>query len=494
MKREILRMEGICKQFSGVEVLKNVSFDLLAGEVHALVGENGAGKSTLMNVLSGMLRPDSGRILLDGEEKEMLSPAVAIRNGIGLVPQELNIIPDISVAENIFVGLPNLGRFGMVDWKKNNSRAEEILGQLDTGIDVRCRAGDLSVAQLQLVQIARTLAFGAKVIILDEPTASLTYQEINELFRILRELKKKGTSFIFISHRMSEIEEISDRVTVMRDGTKISTSRTEDTNTREIIAQMAGKEVEFKRVDREYHGESVALEVRGLSMGKWYRDVSFKVYKGEIFGVGGLVGAGRTEVMLTLFGVYKPDSGEIFYNGEPVRIRKPMDAIRLGIGYLPEERRSQSIFPGNSIRSNMTMLVLSQLFRRGTIQRQQEANITQDMIQKLEIKATSMEQEINKLSGGNQQKVIFGRWIEKNMDLLMLDEPTRGIDVRAKSEIHKLMRTLADQGKTIIVVSSELEELVNVSDRIMVMNEGRIKGIVKAGQTTPKEILDIALA
>jgi len=493
VEKEVLRMEKIYKKFPGVYALQNVNLNLYSGEVHALVGENGAGKSTLMNVLSGMIKLDSGEIYIEGVKKDILSPTDALASSIGLVPQELNIIPEISIAENIYLGLQNKEKSFRIDWNDTYAKAGKIMRDLGVDIDVRQKAYTCSVAQLQFVQIARILAFGAKILILDEPTASLTFQECKDLFEIINKLKANGTGIIFISHHLEEVIEIADRVTVMRDGEKVDTKNLADTNIKEIISKMAGQEVIFSKFDRDFESDTVVLEVKDLCRENEFNNVSFSVKKGEIFGIGGLVGAGRTEVMLTLFGAYPADSGSVYINQKKAKIKSPKDAIELGIGYLPEERRAQGIFPEMSIRENLTMPVLSKLFHHGVINRKEQNKITEKYIDYLEIKTPSIEKEIRDLSGGNQQKVIFGRWIERDLDILLLDEPTRGIDVRAKEEIHKLINSLASEGKTIVVVSSEIEELINICDRIMVMNEGRVTGVLDAKSVNQKDILDLAL-
>lgn len=493
MSQEILRMEHIHKRFPGVYALNDVSFNLRTGEIHALVGENGAGKSTLMNVLMGMHTADEGDIYLNGIKTKITSPAFAIHNSIGMVPQELNIIPDVSVAENIFLGIQNR-RNGIIDWKTTYKKAADIMNELGAPIDVRAKAKECNMAQLQLVQIGRTLAFGAKILILDEPTASLTFQEIRDLFVIIRKLKERGHGIIFISHHMDEIEEISDRVTVMRDGRTVDTLPMQETSIPEMIDKMAGQKVVLSKFDRGFSSDDVILEVENLTLEPLFRNVSFEVRRGEILGVGGLVGAGRTEVMRAIFGDFTPETGTIRINGKEHKFRQVQDAIDAGIGYLPEERRAQAIFPILSVRENLTMPILARLAKSGRINRIDQKSITEKYVRQLEIKTPSIEKEIKDLSGGNQQKVIFGRWIEKDLDILILDEPTRGIDVRAKDEIHKLIHTLAEQGKTIIIISSETEELINIADRIMVMNEGEVRGFLDTKDASANEVLSMALS
>lgn len=493
MRNSVLEMKGIHKRFPGVYALKDVNFSLKPREVHSLVGENGAGKSTLMNVLMGIIHPDSGEIILNGSKTTIDSPSFAIRNSIGMVPQELNVVPDISIAENIFMGIPNLKGKMFLDWKETFVAAKKLLDGLGCNIDVHEQAANCTVAQLQMVQIARALAFGARILIFDEPTASLTYQETRELFAIIDKLKAGGAGIIFISHHLEEVMEISDRVSVMRDGELVGCYAISDITISKMISLMAGQEIEFNKLSRNYKSTEIVLKVEGLTSGKHFHDVSFELNKGEILGVGGLVGAGRTEVMLTIFGVLPIDAGEITVNGKKLRVKSPKDAINAGIGYLPEERRTDAIFPQLSIRENITMPILKRIAHKSIVREKDEKGIVENYIRQLEIKAPSGEKIISELSGGNQQKAVFARWIEKDTDILILDEPTRGIDVRAKDEIHKLIISLANQGKSIILVSSETEELLNISDRIMVMNEGEVKKFLDAQDANKNDILNAAL-
>lgn len=493
MNNCILEMNGIHKRFPGVYALKDVCFSLKAGEIHSLIGENGAGKSTLMNVLMGIVQPDRGEIILNNNRIEIDSPSFAIRNSIGMVPQELNIVPEITVAENIFMGMPNLKGKLVLDWKETYVAAERLLQGLGCQINVRKLAANCTVAQLQMVQIARALAFGAKILIFDEPTASLTYQETRDLFRIIKKLKAEGAGIIFISHHLEEVMEISDRVSIMRDGELVGMRSVSDITIPQMIAMMAGQEIVFNKFKREFNGTEVVLEVKELTATKHFQNVSFDLKKGEILGVGGLVGAGRTEVMLAIFGVLSIESGSIIVNGCPLHPKSPRDAIDAGIGYLPEERRADAIFPQLSIRENITMPILNRLAKNNVVHERDERKIVEQYVRQLEIKAPNGEKIISELSGGNQQKAIFARWIEKDTDILILDEPTRGIDVRAKDEIHKLIVKLADTGKSIILVSSEAEELLNISDRIMIMSEGVVKGFLDADTASKNDILNVAL-
>ncbi len=493
MPQEILRMQNIDKRFPGVHALNDVDFNINAGEIHALVGENGAGKSTLMNVLIGSVIPDKGTIEIEGVQHAVSSPSYAIRHGIGMVPQELNIIPEITVAENIFLGIPNK-KHGVINWKETNRRSEALLKDLGCSIDVRSLAKSLNVAELQMVQIARALAFGAKIIILDEPTASLTLQESRALFAIIKRLKDNGAGIVYISHHMEEIMDLSDRVTVMRDGQVVANLLTSQTSVEDLISHMAGEEVVLKKSERKFSSNEVFLQVDGLcSPGRIY-DISFEVYRGEIFGLGGLVGAGRSEVVQAIFGYVPVEKGSIRMDGQAIAPSSPNHAIAAGIGYVPEERRQQAIFPDLSIRENMTIPFLRRLIENGRISLQKQRAITEKYIEELNIKTTDGEKKIKELSGGNQQKVILGRWIAQDLKLLILDEPTRGIDVKAKGEIHNIVRRLADSGLTVIVVSSEMDELINICDRVLVMHEGHMKGIIRTEGITAKDILDTALS
>lgn len=493
MTEYLLTMNQIVKQFPGTLALDHVDFNLKQGEVMALIGENGAGKSTLMNVLMGVLQPDSGEIYLDGEKIENRSPYEALQKKIGMVPQELNLVPDLSIAENIYLGL-HQKKGQMIDWNQTAVKAKEMMERLEVDIDPRVKASKISAAYQQLVSIARTLAFGSNIIILDEPTASLTLKETEHLFRDIRKLKEDGKSIIMITHHLDEVVQISDRVTIMRDGKLAKVCETKDITTDEMIFYMANQKVETgQRIAREVSDE-VFLEVKNFSRGGEFQNVSFQVKKGEIYGVAGLVGAGRTELFTCLYGLTNKDSGEIYLDGEKVDIHSPSTAIEHGIGLVPEERRKQGMFPLLSVNENIMILNYSEVKKAGKINFEKSRKIAEQHIDALRIKTPSGETLIKDLSGGNQQKVILGRWMEKHVKLLILDEPTRGIDVRAKGEIYKLVREMADKGITIIVISSEMDELLTVADRIMIMNEGKVKGVVTPDKDMIREdLLKVAL-
>lgn len=493
MTEYLLSMNQIVKQFPGTLALDHVDFNLKAGEVMALIGENGAGKSTLMNVLMGILQPDSGEIILNGEKIENKSPYEALQKKIGMVPQELNLVPDLSIAENIFLGChQKKGR--RMDWGQTVVKAKEMMEKLEVDIDPGIKVSEVSAAYQQLVSIARTLVFGSNIIILDEPTASLTLNETEHLFRNVRKLKEEGKAIIIITHHLDEVQEISDRVTIMRDGKFVKACDTKDISIDEMIYHMANQKVEKnQRVERQVSDE-IFLEVKNFSRGREFKDISFEVKKGEIYGVAGLVGAGRTELFTCIYGLTQKDSGRLFLDGAEINIHSPAEAIAHGIGLVPEERRKQGMFPVLSICENIMMLNYDKVKGRGKINFSKAKEIADYHIEALRIKTPGADTLIKNLSGGNQQKVILGRWMERNVKLLILDEPTRGIDVRAKGEIYKLVREMADMGITIIVISSEMDELLTIADRIMIMNAGRLKGVLTPDEDMAREdLLKVAL-
>jgi len=491
-----LEIKDVTKSFPSVKALIDVNFDLRPGEIHSLVGENGAGKSTLINVITGQIKPDKGEILLDGEKVTIDAPDDAIAHGIALVPQELNLIPELSAAENIFLGVKKIKKSFpySIDWKNIYSEAEKILGTLGVNMDVKAIVGNMSVANQQLVQIARAIALGAEILIFDEPTACLTLNESKLLLNLIKQFRDEGKAIIFVSHHMDEVMEISNRASIMRDGELIETIKKGEFSLQRLIKGMVGKEVEQNQVlRRETDGGSI-LKVEGLTREGEFHNISFEVKKGEIFGIAGLIGAGRTELVSSIFGDRKLESGTIYFDGKLVKISTPKQAIDMGIGYLPEERRNYGILPSLNIRENLTIVRLKSLYRFPRIDTRMESELVDNYVKKIRIKLASKEDSITKLSGGNQQKVILSRWLAVGSKLLILDEPTRGIDVLAKEEIHQLMRECADNGLTVIVVSSEMEELINICNRILIMHEGESKGIVNASEISPERILDIALS
>ena len=493
----LVEMHRIDKRFPGVHALKAVSFDLQEGEVHALMGENGAGKSTLMKILSGVYQPDSGRILVEGREVTLPSPRAAQDQGIGIIHQELALMKDLTVAQNIFIGREPRLSFGRVDDAKMIRDAEALFRVLNINIDPRRKVDGLSIARQQMVEIAKALSARSRVLIMDEPTAALTDSEINELFAMIARLKADGVGIVYISHKMDEIRRISDRVTVMRDGEYVGTVGAKETPISQIISMMVGRTLTDEVVSiPDLTGAEVALEVKGLNRGREIRDVSFSLKKGEVLGFAGLMGAGRTEVARAIFGADPRDSGEITVHGRKAEIRSPVDAVRAGIGYLSEDRKHFGLALGMDVADNVALASMHR-FTGGLGQVRDEAmrKTARDFIRSLGIRTPSERQEVRLLSGGNQQKVVIAKWLLRNCDILIFDEPTRGIDIGAKSEIYKLLADLAGEGKAIIVISSELPEILRVSHRIAVMCEGRLTGTLPGGaSTTQEDIMHLATA
>ncbi len=489
----LLEMNDVSKRFLGVHALKGVHFDLRCGEVHALVGENGAGKSTLMKVLTGIHQPDSGEIFFEGKPYAVKNIGEAQNLGISMIHQELNMMNDLTVAQNVFIGRelkkgPWLDDAGMV------RETQKIFDRIGIKIDPKTKLGRLTVGKQQMVEIAKAVSRDCKLLILDEPTAALTQTEIEDLFRIMGDLKAKGIGMVYISHRMDEISRISDRITVMRDGEYVGTVDTVSVTKDDIINMMIGRVV---YEDPKTHSEvpedaETVLEVRNLSSGNLFKDVSFKLRKGEILGFSGLMGAGRTEVARAIFGADPRDGGEIFVNGKRVNIKTPEDAVKLGIGYLSEDRKRYGLLLDKSVAENTALASIDKYTKGGIINDRQIKAEAREENAKLRTKTPSMEQLLKNLSGGNQQKVIIARWLIKNSDILIFDEPTRGIDVGAKSEIYTLMNQLAKQGKSIIMISSELVEILRMSDRILVMCEGKKTGELDISEANQENIMQLA--
>lgn len=494
MSEYILEMKGITKEFPGTLALDGVDFNVAAGEVMALIGENGAGKSTLMNVLMGIHQPNSGEIILDGQRIENKSPHEALEKGIGMVPQELNLVKDVSIAENIFLGNHQKKKNGTIDWKATAQKAREILAQLSVEIDPREKVGSVSAAYQQLVSIARTLVVGSRIIVLDEPTAALTMNEAKHLFDNIRKLKAQGKSIIIITHHLDEVEELSDRVSIMRDGKMVLIQNTKELSVDEMIFHMANEHVEKAVKMKRTYSEEPYFEVKNFSRHREFEEVNFSVRRGEIFGVAGLVGSGRTELFNCIYGLTKKQSGTLSIEGKEVNITAPDVAIANGIGLVPEERRRQGLFPLIPVYENIMLPSYNKMKKNGIINFSKVKKEADDYIRRLRIKTPSGAVPIKSLSGGNQQKAILARWMKKNVRLLILDEPTRGIDVRAKGEIYKLIREMADNGTTVVVISSEIEELLTVADRMMIMFEGKVKGIITPDEKLEREdVLKIAL-
>ncbi|MBW3099015.1 sugar ABC transporter ATP-binding protein [Pseudohoeflea coraliihabitans] len=484
-----LRLENIVKTFPGVRALDGVSFSVLPGEVHALMGENGAGKSTLMKVLGGIYQPDGGEIIVSEQKVVMRSPLEAKHKGIVFIHQELSLAKELSVAENIYLGELPHNRFGLVDWQHLFEKTDAILQRLKVGFDARTRVGDLSIANQQMVEIARALTHEAKAVIFDEPTASLTDAEKVVLFEVIEDLKSHGVGIIYISHRMEEIFKMTDRITVLRDGQYRGTLDTAQTTEEDITQLMIGRKLDLTRNAVDHEFGAAALEVENLSCGTLYTDISFSVREGEVVGFYGLVGAGRTEIAETLFGLRTPTAGKILLNGREVHIESPVDAIELGISLVPENRKEQGLVLGMNCRDNMTLPQVDALVSGPFVKDSAEIEIFGHYRDKLEIKTPSWKQLAGNLSGGNQQKIVIGKWLSMHPKVLIVDEPTRGIDVGSKSEIHKLIRDLASQGYAIIVISSEMPEILHVSDRIVAMYSGRIMRTFTAQEVTEDSLI-----
>ena len=470
----VLRLEDIVKTFPGVRALDGVSFSVLPGEVHALMGENGAGKSTLMKVLGGILQPNEGSIFIEEEPTVMVTPAQAKAKGVVFIHQELSLADELTVAENIWLGELPRKSLGRVNWTKLYDDTNAILKTLNVGFDAKTRVGDLSIANQQMVEIARALTVDPKAVIFDEPTASLTDAEKVVLFDVIADLQSKGVGIIYISHRMEEIFKITDRISVLRDGQYRGTLTTRDTNEEDVTKLMIGRSLDLSRNESHHEMGDVALEVRGLSCGKLYQDVSFSVRKGEVLGFYGLVGAGRTEIAETLFGLRDPSAGQILLNGQEVRIKSPIDAIANGISLVPEDRKGQGLVLGMNCRDNMTLPQVDDLTAGPFVSDGAEVAIFDQYRDKLDIRTPGWRQTVGNLSGGNQQKIVIGKWLSMRPEVLIVDEPTRGIDVGSKSEIHNLIRDLAAQGYAVIVISSEMPEVLHVSDRIVAMYSGKV--------------------
>ncbi len=488
-------MKHIDKRFKGVHALKGLDFDLCEGEVHALVGENGAGKSTLMKILTGIYEKDSGEIHYLGKMFHPQGPKEALQMGIGIIHQELNMMDHLTVAQNIFIGRESMKMKGLfLDEKAQNERARKLFEQLNMNIDPAEKLGKLTVGMQQMVEIAKAVSHNLKVLILDEPTAALTNTEIDELFSIMRKLAQDQVAMIYISHRMDEIHRITDRVTVMRDGEYIGTKDTDKVTKEEIIQMMVGRVIyeDPKQKSNVPADAEVVLKVTGLNAGRMVKDVSFSLHRGEILGFAGLIGAGRTETMRALFGADVSTSGIIEVNGRRAFISDPMAAVRYGIGYLSEDRKRYGLATGLSVEDNSIMASYEDFQKHGFMRKTQITETAQEYAETLKIKTPSLDQLVVNLSGGNQQKVVIAKWLIRNSDILIFDEPTRGIDVGAKSEIYHLMNELAKEGKAIIMISSEMPEVLRMSDRIMVMCEGRITGELDICDADQEQIMHYA--
>ena len=489
----ILTMKGIDKSFPGVHALDHVDLEIRKGEVHALMGENGAGKSTLMKVLTGIYHKDAGTITYEGKEVEFTNPREAQDAGIVIVHQELNMMGHLTVAQNIFIGREYMnGKF--IDDKKMNEEAKKLFDQLGINIDPKETMSRLTVGKQQMCEIAKAISHDAKVIIFDEPSAALTEAEIEELFKIIRDLRDKQMGIVYISHRMDEIKVITDRVTVMRDGGYVGTLITKDSTKDDIINMMVGRVIyEDPKTESQVAPDApVVLKVEHLNAGRMVKDVSFELHKGEILGFSGLMGAGRTETARALFGADPKDSGDIYVNGQKVDIKTPQDAVKCGIGYLSEDRKRFGIVVDKTVAENSTMATMENFMKGIFIDKKKEKDVAQEYVEALKTKTPSVDQLVVNLSGGNQQKVVIAKWLVRNCDILIFDEPTRGIDVGAKSEIYHLMNELVAEGKSIIMISSEMTEILRMSDRIVVMCEGRKTGELGIEEATQERIMHAA--
>ncbi len=489
----LLVATGISKSFGGIPVLKSVDLDLTAGEIHALVGENGAGKSTLVKILAGVHAAEAGKVFITGSEVFITSPHVAQQVGIALIHQEPLTFPDLDVAENIFVGHEDRNtRFKPVDWSKMYRDAKDLLRSLGVDLDPHRRVRGLSIADQQMIEMASALALNARILLMDEPTSSLTPNEVGDLFRIVRRLREQGTAIVFISHRLEEVMEFSDRITVLRDGEIIGTRPRTDATLEDLIRMMVGRSLgTLFEIGKTTPGQPL-LQVENLSVAGKFADLSFEVRSGEIVGLFGLVGAGRTDVANALFGVSHPDTGRIRINGNPADIRSPKQAIALGLAYVPEDRQQHGLLLPFSVSSNMTMAVPERISSRGWLHSKIEYQIAQEYAANLRIQLRDVAQPTSELSGGNQQKTVLSKWLLTEPKVLILDEPTRGIDVGAKSEVHHLMSEMTKQGKAILMISSEMPEVLAMSDRIIVMREGLITGHFDRSNANPEAIMAAA--
>ncbi|WP_342489648.1 sugar ABC transporter ATP-binding protein [Bacillus sp. FSL M8-0049] len=487
-----IEMHNIHKAFGKNTVLSGVSFDLVTGEVHALMGENGAGKSTLMNLLTGLYSLDQGTIQIDGKETAFKDPKEAEQHGIAFIHQELNIWPDMTVLENLFIGKEIYTKLGLLDTKKMKTLAQTQLDRLSVNLSLEQEAGSCSVGQKQMIEIAKALMTDAKVIIMDEPTAALTEREIEKLFQIIESLKKEGVSIVYISHRMEEIFAICDRITIMRDGKTVDTKAIPETNFHEVVKKMVGRELTDRYPERTPSTGDIVLEVKQATRKGQFQDISFSVKAGEIVGVAGLMGAGRTEMMRSLFGLDPLDQGEIWVHGKKAVIKKPSDAVKLGIGFITEDRKDEGLMLDASIRENIGLPNLKSFSPKGLIDKKTEQDFVDLLIKRLTIKTASSDISARSLSGGNQQKVVIAKWIGIQPKVLILDEPTRGVDVGAKREIYQLMNELTDRGVAILMVSSELPEILGMSDRVLVIHEGTISGELDKTEATQERIMTLA--
>lgn len=487
-----LQMKGITKEFPGVLALNNVDFNLKEGEVHALIGENGAGKSTLIKILSGAHQMDRGEIFINNKKVAIQNPRHAQELGISVIYQELNLVPYLSVYENIFLGREHMRNKYFIDHKENKLKAKALLEALEIKIDLEQTVAELSVAQQQMIEVAKALSMNANIIVMDEPTSALGNREIEQLFKTIKKLKSRGISIIYISHRLEELWEIADRVTVLRDGQYVATSDLKAMTKDELIKLMVGRDLTEQFPKREVALGEEVLRVEGLSRRGVLDDISFNLRRGEVVGFAGLVGSGRTELMRCIFGADRFEQGTIYIEQNAVEIKSPQDAIKHGIGFITEDRKRQGLMLIRPVKENITITDLDQFIKHLFIDHGQEEKTAEDLVEKLKIKTPGMEQEVRNLSGGNQQKIVIAKWLLKNAKILIFDEPTRGIDVGAKKEVYNLINLLVKNGAAVIMVSSELPEIIGMSDRVYVMSHGRITGELTAQEATQEKILAYA--
>ena len=489
-----LKLQNISKSFYGVKALDNVSMNIERGEIHVLIGENGAGKSTLMKIVAGLYHQDEGKIILNGKEVTFANPLAAIANHISIIHQELLPIPHLTVAENIFLGREAVNKYGFLDKKAQINKTIELFKTMGININPTAKMHTLSVAQIQLVEIAKAVSFNSDILIMDEPTSAISDKEIENLYKLIFMLKERNTAIVFISHKLDEIFRVADKITVLRDGQFIGTRDVSELNKDTLISMMIGRDLSnIYSKSTVPIGEAV-FEARDLTIKGLFENVSFKLYKNEVFGISGLMGAGRTELVETIFGMRKPDSGKIFINGKEVKIKSPSDAQKNGIALIPEDRKKLGLNLKDTTGFNISICVLNEFIKMGIILKKKENIKTDNMIKNLGIKVNSRKSPVRSLSGGNQQKVVIAKWLMTVPDILIMDEPTRGIDIGAKTEIYKLISEMAKQGKSIIMVSSELPEIIGMSDRVMVLCEGKVTGILEKDKINQQDIMRCATA
>ncbi|WP_019638752.1 sugar ABC transporter ATP-binding protein [Paenibacillus fonticola] len=493
MADKILEMHHISKTFGGTHALKGINFELKAGEIHALLGENGAGKSTLIKILGGIHKPDKGEIIIDGKIADIDNVQSAQSYGIGIIHQEIVLVPYLSVADNIFLGREPVTKWGFKDKKQIYSRAQEMVVQLGLNIDVNTLVGELTVAQQQLVEIVKAISFNVKILVMDEPTSSLSDEEVNHLFHTMEKLREKNVGIIYISHRLEELFKMSDRITVIRDGNYVGTKQTSETNSEDLVAMMVGRELESFYTRTYSVQDQEVLKVENLSCDNVFEDISFTVHKGEILGFSGLMGAGRSELMQTIFGASPYDRGRIYLNGEEVFFKNCSQAIEQGIAMVPEDRKGQGLVLENSVGFNITLSNLKRLMKNKLlVSEKKRKNQINKYVSDLSIKTASSEIEVSSLSGGNQQKVVIAKWLATKPRLLILDEPTRGVDVGAKSEIYSIINQLANDGMAIIMVSSDLPEIINMCDSVCVMRNGKLVAQLSQSELSQENIMRYA--